>query len=470
MKKEKKLMDAITDVPDEMIEEASAFSGRKKRRFYLLPAAACLLCFAGAVLFSVFSGTKLRKNPAKPSRLQAALPLMEVSMPEAYSFDDPDAAWRIREENPIEEAFAEGLLAFSYETASAVLSGHTSGGNENMNYSPVSLYYALALAASGAEGETEQELLSLLRVPDKDTLARQCGSYFLRFYQDNEVGVRKLANSLWMDQDASWKQEFVEGAAENFYSSVFSVDLGSEEAADAMSAWIREQTDGSLAPSLSAGGESILNLINTVTFHDEWTDRFDADKTKPDSFDLSDASSVTCDFMNMTYDSYGFSLGEGYTRSYLNLKNNTMVFILPDEGVSPKSLIDTPEKMREAFEGGESYCGEVVWQVPKFDFSSDLDLKETLRELGLFSAFEADADFSGITDDTAFLSGVIQGTHIAVNENGVDASAFTLVEYSGAAKPTGRADMILNRPFLYGIIGPDGALLFAGICENPVAD
>lgn len=144
-----------------------------------------------------------------------------------------------------------------------------------------------------------------------------------------------------------------------------------------------------------------------------------------------------------------------------------MVFILPDEGISPQSLIDTPEKIREVFEGGEEYMGEVVWQIPKFDFTSSLDLKETLNHLGVTSAFEPDADFSGITDDVAFLSGITQGTHIAVNEDGVDASAFTLIEYAGEAIPNGRADMCLTRPFLYGITGTNGALLFVGICENP---
>ena len=387
-------------------------------------------------------------------------------MPETYAFDDSETRWKILDENPVEDSFTESLLAFSYETASALLSR----GEGNINYSPLSLYYALALAATGAEGETKEELLSLLNASDTDTLAAQCGNFFRLSYQNNEIGIRKIANSLWMDDDTSWKQDFVKGAAENFYSSVFSMDLESEEAAAAMSSWIAEQTNGGLVPALTPSKEAVLNLINTVTFHDEWVDRFNREKTKPDTFHPSDGSSLTCDFMNRTYDSHGFSVGDGYTRSHLSLKNNTMVFILPDEGISPQSLIDTPEKMREVFEGGEDYMGEVVWQIPKFDFASSLDLKETLNHLGVTSAFEPDADFSGITDDAAFLSGVTQGTHIAVNEDGVDASAFTLIEYAGAAMPTGRADMRLTRPFLYGIIGTDGALLFVGICENPAVN
>ncbi|MCI8550288.1 MAG: serpin family protein [Lachnospiraceae bacterium] len=470
MKKEKKLMDAITDVPDEMIEEAKEKGGLLpgsekspgKIFRYALAFAACLLLIAAGI-FSL-SRAKLGKSPTENPRLEAARPLMEVSMPPARSFDDWETAMKVREENPVEESFTDSLSSFSYETASALFAG----GNENINYSPVSLYYALAMAATGAEGETKEELLSLLGVQDTETLKEQCGNYYRRSYTENEISTQKISNSLWLDTSASWKQSFVENAAENFYASVFSMELGTEEAAQAMSHWIKEQTDGSLSPNLSSGGETALSLINTVLFHDEWIDQFDESKTKPDSFYPSEDSPVTCDFMNRTYDSHGFCVGEGYTRSSLSLKNGSMVFILPDEGVSPRSLIDTPEKMRETFEGGESYYGEVVWQIPKFDFSSSLELGDTLKALGITSAFEETADFSGITDDTVFFSGITQGTHIAVNEEGVDASAFTLIDYAGAAMPQGRADMRLTRPFLYGVTGAGGELVFVGICENPV--
>ena len=97
-----------------------------------------------------------------------------------------------------------------------------------------------------------------------------------------------------------------------------------------------------------------------------------------------------------------------------------MVFILPDEGVSPYELFSSPERMREAFEGGQAGNGEVVWQIPKLDFGSTLDLADTLKKLGVNAAFERDADFSGITDHMAFISRIRQETHIAIDENGVE--------------------------------------------------
>ena len=172
--------------------------------------------------------------------------------------------------------------------------------------------------------------------------------------------------------------------------------------------------------------------------------------------------------MNQTFSSAGFSRGTNFTRAYLALKNAAqMVFVLPEKGVSPYDLLASPELTRLAIEGGDAHNGEVVWKIPKFNFSSAFDLEETLTSLGIQKAFHQDADFSGITDHTAFISSVRQETNISIDENGVEAAAFTKIEYAGAAVPQGRAEMILDRPFIFAVIGQNGNLLFIGVCENP---
>ena len=143
------------------------------------------------------------------------------------------------------------------------------------------------------------------------------------------------------------------------------------------------------------------------------------------------------------------------------------MFILPDEGISPYELVTSPEDMKQTFEGGENFNGEVAWKIPKFSFESKLKLNKILKILGINFAFTADADFSRITGNMAYITDVQQGTHISIDENGVEAAAFTQIDYAGAALPEGRADMILDRPFIYGITAENGSLLFVGICENP---
>jgi serpin B len=90
-----------------------------------------------------------------------------------------------------------------------------------------------------------------------------------------------------------------------------------------------------------------------------------------------------------------------------------------------------------------------------------------LESLGVSSAFKQNANFSGITKHMCYITDILQETHIGIDEDGVEASAYTQLNYMGAAPPEGRADMILNRPFIFGIVVNNDTLLFVGVCENP---
>ena len=401
-------------------------------------------------------------------------PILDVVYPRAYDFEDSDSRREIRSQNPVEGKFFEAINDFSYKTGAVILSqSEKEEKGQNINYSPLSLYYALSIAASGAKNETEAQLLELLGVSDSKILSEQCGNLYRLLYRDNEIGKLKIANSIWMDEDMNgdkieFKDDFVKQAAENFYASSYSVDFAKEETAKAMARWISANTNGTLSPKIETDPEQILSILNTVYFYDQWIDRFDKSKTAEDTFYLSNGEEVRCDFMNREFGSARFFKGDSFIRSSLNMKNNSqMVFILPDEEISPYELISSPEQMKVSFEGGEEYHGDVVWKIPKFSFGSKLSLTDALKNLGVNSAFAEDADFTGITNHVAYISSIMQETHIAIDEDGVEASAFTDIRYVGGAPPEGRAEMILNRPFIYAVMSQYEGLLFMGICENP---
>lgn len=392
--------------------------------------------------------------------------------PKGIAFEDWEARRDVRENNPVSENTVSAVNQFSYDTAAQILKGTPGNGC----YSPLSLYYALALAATGAEGSTRDELLALLKVEDVNELSEQCGNLYRLLYTDSEISKLKIANSLWLDEEAggrqiSFKDSFIKNAADNFYASIFTVDFADKSAGRAMGEWISENTNGTLAPEFKTEDEQIMSIINTVYFCDQWMDRFDAKNTKEDIFYLVDGQEAACDFMNMTYGSHGFSKGEGYIRSSLNLKENgSMIFILPDEGVAVGELMSSPQKLEEIFAKGENKHGRVVWSVPKFGYGSGFELVDTLKALGATSAFSLEsADFSAMTSAPACISGVRQDTHISIDENGVEASAFTKIDYVGSAMPEDKAEMILNRPFIYGVTAADGALLFVGVCKDPAS-
>ena len=387
--------------------------------------------------------------------------------PRSISFEDYKSRRSVREENPIDGSYIESLNSFSYKTISRILSGQS----RNSSYSPVSLYMALSLAATGANGATQDEIFSVLGVSGKGTdfLSVNNCNFFKLLYADNEIGKLKIANSLWLQKDTAFKDAFVTNAVENFYASVYSVDFSNESTAQLMGKWVSENTNGILSPRISLDHEQIMSIINTIYFKDEWVDRFNKENTKPDIFHLEDGSEIKCDFMNMKYTVHRFLKGDGFTSSSLSLKDSgSMMFILPDKGVSIDELLSTPEKAAVLFDEDNRVSGKEIFQIPKFSFRSDLDLDDKLKAKRVTSVFKSDADFSGITDDITFISSVRQQTHIAIDEKGVEAAAFTQFNYVGSEPPNEKvAEMILNRPFVFAVKSRQGAILFAGVVNNP---
>ncbi|NLM79197.1 MAG: serpin family protein [Ruminococcaceae bacterium] len=406
---------------------------------------------------------------ASPPDAISALDRIEPHAPEAIGFSDDQATRANREANPISAAAEKALSQFAYKTASSILNTPAA----NACYAPVSLYFALALAGSGANGKTQNELLGLLGFASAAKLAEQSGNVYRQLYTDNEITKLKIANSLWLDEEydgqpVHFKEPFVRNAVDTYYSALYKVDFAKESAGQAMAQWIADATNQTLNPIFEPDPDMIMSIINTVYFRDEWITSFDASLTQPDTFRLADGKTVTCAFMNRQKSLGTFSNGDGFTRSALLLKSNaSMIFVLPDADTDLADLLSRPARLKDAFEGGQETYGQITWKIPKFICDSQFELVDTLKALGVRAAYEKTADFSGITDHLAYISSIVQNTHMAIDENGVEASAFSKSDFYGAPIPNGQADMILDRPFLYGIRSATGQLLFIGVCGNP---
>lgn len=449
MKNEKKIFDAVTDLPDSAITEASV--PRRRPAVRIIAIAASLAIIVGVV------GILWRNPGSQPA-------ISQVVFPAAYAYDDYETRQKVYQNNPVSDSFISALGSFSYATASKLLA---SGGN--VNYSPVSLYYALSLAALGAKGETEAELLSLLGCDSTLSLAENAQHLYNILYTDNSIGRLKISNSLWIDDEIALKADYAKAAAEQLYSACFNIDFSKSDTGKQISSWVANSTSGQIKPDIETDPEQLLAIINTVYFYDQWINEFDKSLTAPGKFNSGSGGGVDVDYMNSTFISASFARGDGFTRASLQLKNGgSMIFILPDKGVSVSELYADADRLRQSFEGGTELNGEVVWQIPKFDFSSSLDAAAMLKQLSVSAPFDSRADFSGISSSPLFVSSVNQQTHIAIDEKGIEAAAFTDISFAGSGMPTDRAEMILDRPFIYGI-NVNGTLLFTGVCQNPAA-
>ena len=142
---------------------------------------------------------------------------------------------------------------------------------------------------------------------------------------------------------------------------------------------------------------------------------------------------------------------------------------LPDEGITPESLLEDPEFLsRLDLNGEDRRIGEVQWSVPKFDVDSQLNLLEMLKELGITDLQDPDkADLSALTNLSAYLSDAVQLARVKVDEEGVEAAAVTMLMERCLSAPINPeiCVMDLNRPFLF-VIRSENIPLFIGVVNQ----
>jgi serpin B len=110
----------------------------------------------------------------------------------------------------------------------------------------------------------------------------------------------------------------------------------------------------------------------------------------------------------------------------------------------------------------------VILTLPKFDFASKFNLKQTLSDMGMPVAFSGGADFSGIADGGGFISGVYHDAFVAVDEKGTEAAAATAVAIAKGI-PGGPVEFTVDRPFIFLIRDIEtNTILFMGRVLNPL--
>jgi len=108
-------------------------------------------------------------------------------------------------------------------------------------------------------------------------------------------------------------------------------------------------------------------------------------------------------------------------------------------------------------------------QLPRFRFESSWRLDDTLKAMGMPTAFSGDADFSAMNGRKGlFISAVTHRAFVAVDEKGTEAAAATAVVMERKGRPAEPRLFKADRPFLFCIRDREtGALLFLGRVSDP---
>ena len=360
----------------------------------------------------------------------------------------------------------EALRQFGDETAAVVFTGE-----RNEVYSPVSLYVALGMLTELADGETKQQVMDLLGVSDSETIRQWTKALWQQLYHDERDSALRLGNAAFLNENMAFYKEPLDVLAEDYYASSYQVPMGSKAADKAIAAWLNRQTNDLLADDTKAietKESDLLRLYNTIYYKAAWQEAFFEGATKQDIFTTADGTEQRTDFMHISIEGAPVARGEGYRCASLYLKDGgEMTFYLPDEGVTVEELLQRKNILSELLPVNAEEV-RVNWSVPKFDIRASLELNDALQALGVTDAFDAvKADFSPLTEQTAYVESVNQAARVRIDEEGVEAAAYTEVKEGGAAPPRElpEEEMDLDRPFLFAI-WKDGAPLFIGAVQT----
>lgn len=448
------------------------------------------LALAAALLLAGCAGGAGKPDGKEPEKMSYTLaepvypefpkqPVMPQEGPEggweAYmeAYDKyMDALTALRgETSNVTEAEHAALTAFSARSTPLVL---PEGTGKNAVYSPLSLWSALAMLAQCAEGESRRQVLEAIGAGSVDLLQEQVSQIWRALYTDDGQSALILANSIWLNSgmEGAYVQETLDTLAEKYYAGAYAVPMGEPTADQAVTDWVKKQTNGLIGgdqPVVQTQADILALLASSLYYKAGWRDKFQPEGTKEDVFTDAAGNESRVDFMNKTVDD-DFIRRDGYQAARLTTSLGEMVFVLPDEGVTPESLLqDSDFLSRLEFYGDAATWGEVQWSVPKFDVNSGLDLKEALASLGITDLLvPGKADLSALTDLDTFVSDAKQLARVKVDEEGVEAAAVTLIavkNFNLPPQPTEVCVMDLDRPFLF-VIRTQDVPLFIGVVNQ----
>ncbi|XP_055633088.1 uncharacterized protein LOC129773501 [Toxorhynchites rutilus septentrionalis] len=391
----------------------------------------------------------------------------------------------------------QGQPEFQYDAASFAVTdlarriGTVLGQQNNAAvFSPVSIACALSLLLLAASKETKQELIQVLNYnPDEQStvaIHRQYGKMLQEVastqpdlypipwrrtdrcsdekdddYMD-ENQIIHLANAIFVKQDLSISNRFVEASRTFYNSSINKLDFSGspQQSASRINRWASESTFGKInqiVPSYMNPDTQMI-VANALYFKGLWKEMFEKQVTTYRKFypDGHANPSTAKDVLSMavigcfpSYDAVQYDariVGLPYQGD-----KTTLYIIIPNN--STKAKLQRFQSTLTAKDIGhmvtQMRVRKTLLQIPKMKISNTINLREVLQKLNLRTIFNpASSDLSGLLElpsaggeetidrnrfvirnsansERLYASDIIHKVELEINEKGTEGGAIT---------------------------------------------
>jgi len=357
-------------------------------------------------------------------------------------------------------------------------------GDKNIFFSPYSIFIALAMTYEGARGQTAEEMMAVLNIPQNNETVLESVKMLYEYLNRNENFTISTANALWIRDNLDLLLNYSKIIEEYYKGHATKIDVSKpEETAQMINDWVKEQTKGKITDLIKSDDiimYTALILTNAIYFKADWKVQFNPEETKELEFELESGEKIMVPTMCLegSEELFYYTETEEFQMLELTYKGEeiSMLVLLPKQ----KSVSEIVESL--TFESlstlkSAMYETSISIHLPKFKLETEYELNEPLKNLGMARAFDPNkAEFTGMcrfsgTDiiDPLFIKTVRHKAFIEVNEEGTEAAAATAVIMFDNCS---QSSIVFNadHPFLFIIQHRGtGTVLFMGSIGNPSA-
>lgn len=426
-----------------------------KRRFFLLLLAACL----------GLSACQTQHLPGSDSN-RPAVPKDTTEKPTEASTKTPVTDSVPSEPIPTlpKVPTAEGLGFTDLDNGLISYLRDTGMAQESFTVSPLSYKAALALAALGAEKETQAQILSTLGFESVEELTRWYASVLVGVadFEGRNYGFDKsdcdyrVVNAIFhnADCDGEFRETYKEAVARALAAQATSYPAG--ELTASINEWVNDQTSGMIPSIVEDVSEAAAVLVNALYLKTKWIEPF-GDSPLTD-FTTVRGETVKKEFFTRT-EKYGYYEDDRCQLVILPLHGGINMAVILGDGAGLAAKL------------GAAQSRKVCVSLPKFEVETSLSNKELvkyLKAVGCGKMFEDGvAEFDPMFTDGIYVDDIIQKAKVKVDENGLEAAAATaviMVKNTALPNPEEPVPFTANRPFQFVIYREDAApeLLFWG--------
>lgn len=359
----------------------------------------------------------------------------------------------------------------------------TTGEDENILFSPLSIALAMGVMELGAQGSTRKEIRHSMGY---DNLKDGEEFSFLKDFSNMVTAeesqyVMKIANSLFIQNGFHVNDEFLQMMKKYFNAEVNHVDFSQSVAvANYINKWVENNTNNVLRDLVSSrdfDAVTRLALISAVYFKGSWKSQFRPENTRTFSFTKDDESEVQIPMMYQQGEFYYGEFSDGSNEAggiYQVLEipyegdEISMMLVLSRQEV-PLATLEPLVKAQLIEEWANSVKKQKVEvYLPRFTVEQEIDLKDILKALGITEIFIKSANLTTLSDNKdLFLSKAIHKSFIEVNEEGSEAAAASgMIAISRMAVLY--PQVIVDHPFFFLIRNRrTGTILFMGRVMHP---